>query len=77
MYIFHEDAGHGWLEVPMQEVIDSGVEISSFSYRKGDKAYLEEDLDAGLFCDAMELDNNDITQKYDGDYSPIRNYQRF
>jgi hypothetical protein len=77
MYKFHEDAGHGWLEVPLAEVIESGIEVSGYSYKRGGTAYLEEDLDAGLFMDAMGLNNSDIEEVDDGDYSPIRNYARF
>ena len=77
MYNFHEDAGHGWLAVPVEEVKASGIEVSGYSYRKGNMAYLEEDLDAGLFMDAMDLTNNDYNVVYDGDYSPIRSYARY
>ena len=77
MYIFHEDAGHGWLEVPVKEVEESGIEVSGYSYRKGDMAYLEEDLDASLFWNAKGLTQSDITHVNDGDYSPIREYARY
>ena len=77
MYIFHEDAGHGWLEVPMNEIKESGIEVSSYSYRRNNKVYLEEDLDAGLFMTAMELTMDDLTHVDDGDWSPIRNYLKY
>jgi hypothetical protein len=50
-YRFHIDPGHGWLEVPMEELRDLGIadKISHYSYRDGDTAYLEEDCDTAVF----------------------------
>jgi len=50
-----EDPGHGWLEVPVQELFDLGIaeEISGCSYLRDDKAYLEEDRDMSIFLDAI------------------------
>jgi hypothetical protein len=52
-YTFYEDSSHGWLEVPLQELKDLGIQerITSFSYVFKGMAYLEEDLDAGTFLD--------------------------
>lgn len=51
------DPGHGWLAVPTQALIDSGVagQISTCSYINGQMtiAYLEEDCDAPLFLEAI------------------------
>jgi hypothetical protein len=56
-YVFHQDSGHGWLEVPAREIKAMGLEgrITSYSYLHEDKAYLEEDLDAGTFLDMRKL----------------------
>jgi len=53
-YTFYEDPGHGWLKVPMTELVDLGVAgtISSYSYRDDTDAYLEEDCDLTTFLDA-------------------------
>lgn len=50
-YTFHQDPGHGWLEVSMDELRSLGLAdgITQYSYRQGDTAYLEEDCDAGAF----------------------------
>lgn len=55
-YEFHEDAGHGWLRVPYVELSDLGVQPSKYSYMdtRREFAYLEEDIDAGLFLDAID-----------------------
>jgi hypothetical protein len=52
-YTFYEDSGHGWLEVPLQELKDFGIQerITSFSFLYKEMAYLEEDVDAGTFLD--------------------------
>lgn len=51
---FHNDPGHGWLEVPLTDLATLGIkgEISPFSYQDERNAYLEEDLDAGVYLRA-------------------------
>jgi len=63
-YKFHEDPGHAWLEVPIQECYDLGIlsKISSYSYRARnedgvDCLYLEEDNDFPLFHYAKGPEN--------------------
>jgi hypothetical protein len=56
-YVYHQDSGHGWLEVPVREIKAMGLEnrITPYSYLDRDKVYLEEDLDAGTFLDIRKL----------------------
>jgi hypothetical protein len=55
-YTFHSDPGHGWLEVPMDEIRALGIadQISRYSYMTRDRstAYLEEDCDMARFAHA-------------------------
>ena len=53
---FYFDSGHGWLEVTYEELIDLGItkRITNWSYRDGEKVYLEEDIDAGTYIDAVK-----------------------
>ena len=53
-FIFHEDPGHAWLEVPLHALHSLGIseKITSFSYKSNGKAYLEEDVDAMTFIKA-------------------------
>ena len=46
-YMFYQDPGHGWVKVFVKELEQLGIadKISSFSYRRKDFAYLEEDCD--------------------------------
>lgn len=54
VFYSYSDPGHGWLKVPMVSLHKLGIayEISCYSYRRGDWAYLEEDRDAGVFIEA-------------------------
>lgn len=83
-YKFYYDAGHGWLEVDVEELKQLGIEnkISQYSYRNGDKVYLEEDCDFFVFSKAKGWKSaNDwkdlIEEISDGDESKIRTYEGF
>lgn len=79
-YTFFEDAGHGWLKVPVSELLELGIErdISSYSYMFGDWAYLEEDCDMARFIDAQYMRglevrwNSKVSQR-----SMVRNYPQY
>jgi len=53
---FYSDPGHGWLKVPMSLLDALGVRgrITTFSYQRGENAYLEEDCDATVFWNAYK-----------------------
>lgn len=80
-YIFHEDPGHGWLEVTRSELKNLGIlkKISHFSYQNGDNVYLEEDDDAFVFINAKKENGEkvEIDFRFCNDYSEIRNYPSF
>lgn len=63
-YKFYSDPGHGWLVVPMKELIELGIaeRISRYSYLDPvtQEAFLEEDCDAGLFMSAANLIPNNL-----------------
>ncbi|MDB5232033.1 MAG: hypothetical protein JWN76_2838 [Chitinophagaceae bacterium] len=63
-FTLHYDKVHGWLEVPYEMLTDLEVEtkISKRSFRDGDTAYLEEDVDAPLFMDAYLKSKGIITE---------------
>jgi len=52
-YVFTSDPGHGWLRVPVKELVEMGIadKISNYSYKSHDNrfAYLEEDCDFSTF----------------------------
>lgn len=53
---FHTDPGHGWLEVYREDLKTYEVThlITSYSYQKNGKVYLEEDCDLTTFFKAVE-----------------------
>lgn len=80
-YVFHTDPGHGWLEVDKDELslFNIADKISSYSYKLGNKVFLEEDCDAGLFINALE--NRGIKFTYttinSNTDSIVRTYKRY
>jgi hypothetical protein len=78
-YTFHNDSGHGWLQVPHDEISRLNITPSRYSYRDKVNAYLEEDCDAGLFIEAKKAAGEPYTFKdthVNGD-SFIRSLPRF
>ena len=82
-YTFFEDPGHGWLQVPIAELQALGIagQISSYSYRRGEFAYLEEDCDYSRFVEARKaagnpLQRENIATVYQ-ENTPIRGYACF
>ena len=78
-YNFHYDAGHGWLEVDVEELKAAGIlsQITGYSYYKGNTAYLEEDVDFDLFARTVNLQAGQVKEISDGDDSKIRGYKHF
>jgi hypothetical protein len=52
------DEGHAWLVVPRTDVVESGAQVSAFSYVSPDGrlAYLEEDRDAAAYLAAAGIE---------------------
>ena len=79
-YNFVQDFGHGWVEVPLKDVKQSGVlkDITLYSYKNNKYAYLEEDLDAQTFLLAMESKGYTITlnNKHIEDFETVINKRR-
>lgn len=79
-YVFHFDPGHGWLEVKKSELVRLGIadKITSYSYMRGDKVYLEEDCDYSTFLRAKEAAGEKVAyvENYQ-EYSPIRGYDYY
>ena len=79
-YVFHNDPGHAWLEVEREELERLGIlrKITRSSYQKGDKVFLEEDVDASTFVRAKKKigETFSVKEVYK-DPTPIRGYQSF
>ena len=66
---FISDPGHGWLRVPLTEIVVLGLEtqISVYSYIEGQYAFLEEDCDCPLYIATRLLhgcSRPEITEEY-------------
>ena len=74
---FHADPSHGWLEVALADIheLEIGHLISRYSYLKGERAFLEEDCDAGIYLEKAKLEgwNINIKDKHTNHDSFIRN----
>ena len=79
-YLFISDPSHAWLVVDRSELKSFGVENdrSSCAYVHRDKAYLEEDCDAGIFIDALKNAGHEVefVEKHE-EHTQIRNYCQF
>lgn len=76
---FHADPGHGWLEVSAEQIAEVGLKptsFSHFSYRRGSKYFLEEDVDASLFIAAFERIFPKLDIKYVEHFSDNRSFVR-
>jgi len=78
---YYHDAGHGWIAVKKSVLEKLGIadKITSYSYMKGATAYVEEDSDASLLIKTLKSEGVEpvIAEKYVGNYSPIRSYDRY
>ncbi len=66
---FISDPGHGWLRVPLADIVALGIEgdISPYSFIDGRYAYLEEDCDYTVFidaCTAQDIPLPDMQNQY-------------
>jgi len=78
------DPGHAWVAVPMDYVrmlgIDQKITPYSFISDSGKTAYLEEDIDAGIFIDAWEKKYNCkpmLRGRWTNNHSKIRNLNHY
>lgn len=83
----YHDANHGWLAVKLNLLafLEISKKISSKSYIKGETAYLENDIDMGIFLvayklkygrEAICLDVDPLNLKSKKP-SPVRNYSHY
>jgi len=51
-----QDGGHGWFKVSIKQLVKLEIadRISSYSYWKGEHAYLEEDCDASIYFETLK-----------------------
>lgn len=75
---FYADPGHAWAKAKRSELVKLGIDqqISGYSYQRGEFAYLEEDLDAGIYIKALKEQGYEIKFKecHSNKRSKIRGY---
>lgn len=75
------DPGHGWVKVSKRLLMDLGIagEITSYSYERGDHAYLEEDCDMGALYTALRAKGIEpkLRHRYADQSSRIRRYASY
>lgn len=84
-YLFHSDAGHGWLQVERSELKDLKIDhlVTAFSFERGKDVYLEEDYDLWLFNEAYKEKFGkkpmiiEPSSSMWVDYSPIRDFDMY
>lgn len=79
---FISDPGHAWLKVPHALLAELGIadQITSYSYSRGDFAYLEEDCDASRFVAAMNAAGREFKfRERNSPHRPsrVRNYATY
>lgn len=78
---YHQDAAHGWFEIPIETLHELGIirDITYYSYRSDDTAYLEEDVDATILTNALRKAGISYDLRYidDGELSSIRDLRFF
>lgn len=75
------DPGHGWVKVRKRLLLDLGIAsgITSYSYERGDYAYLEEDCDMGALYTALHARGIEpkLRHRYADRNSRIRSYASY
>jgi hypothetical protein len=70
----YSDPSHSWGKVRVEVLKNLGIDkaISSYSYRRGNYAYLEEDVDLGILCQALYDNNTRVVFKAKTSNNPSR-----
>ena len=78
---YYQDPGHGWARVSIGLLhgLKIAHEISAYSYRRGDYAYLEEDCDLSRLMTAAQAAGIALKLRpfHTNKTSKIRSYEQF
>ena len=80
-FTFYNDGGHGWVKVSKALLKELGIadKVSTYSYQRGENAYLEASFDASLLVKALRERGIEpkFVDKYSDKPSKIRNYESY
>jgi hypothetical protein len=75
------DPGHAWARFPKARLLTLGIadKISTYSYQKGENAFLEEDCDLSILISALRVRGYEIkfNESHTNRQSKIRNYSTY
>ena len=75
------DPGHAWARFPKARLVTLGIadKISTYSYQKGENAFLEEDCDLSVLATALRERGYEIkfNESHTNRQSKIRNYSTY
>ena len=75
------DPGHAWARVAKSKLVTLGIadKISTYSYQKGENAFLEEDCDLSVLISALRVRGYEIkfNESHTNRQSKIRNYSTY
>ena len=75
------DPGHAWARFPKARLFTLGIadKISTYSYQKGENAFLEEDCDLSVLISALRVRGYEIkfNESHTNRQSKIRNYSTY
>lgn len=75
------DPGHAWGRVRKSVLVALEIDqrISTYSYMRGEYAYLEEDRDLHILIDALKRNGIpfDITERHSNSDSKVRRYDKY
>lgn len=78
---YYQDPGHGWIKAPKALLQRLGIagDITTYSYMRGDFAYLEEDCDAARLFKAADSIGLEIklNEFHTNKQSKIRSYDQY
>ena len=75
------DPGHAWARIAKSKLVSLGIadKISTYSYQKGENAFLEEDCDLSVLISALLVRGYEIkfNESHTNRQSKIRNYSTY
>ena len=75
------DPGHAWARIAKSKLVNLGIsdKISTYSYQKGENAFLEEDCDLTVLVNALRERGYEVkfNESHTNRQSKIRGYNTF